>query len=234
MPSILAIADIHAEVENLFKFLNLIKETENVDFIVCPGDFVDSFIPKTITAEEITYLIIEELKTLGKPVITVPGNQDGEILEILKKETYCVHENGVVFDEIGFFGYGGARTPANTSLEPTEEEISKGLINSFERVEKTKIKIMVTHMPPLHTKLDLLPFGVHVGSKAIRDFIIEKKPQVCISAHIHEAFGEDILEKTYLINPGRFTEGRYGIIEIKDESIYIKVKNLMEKDKLRT
>ena len=88
MPSILAIADIHAEVENLFKFLNLIKETENVDFIVCPGDFVDSFIPKTITAEEITYLIIEELKTLGKPVITVPGNQDGEILEILKKETY--------------------------------------------------------------------------------------------------------------------------------------------------
>lgn len=232
MPSILAIADIHAEVENLLKFLKIVKKTENFDFIVCPGDFVDVQV-SNITLEEVAEIILEELNLLNKPVITVPGNQDAEILDILKEKSYCVHGKGIKFNDIGFFGYGGARTPFKTSLEPSENELLLGISKSYKEIENAKIKVLVVHMPPLHTKLDLLPYGIHVGSRVIRDFILQNQPSIAISAHLHEASGIDELGKTKIVNPGRFTEGKYAIIKIENGKVEIKLKNLFEKNKLK-
>ncbi|MCD6482648.1 MAG: metallophosphoesterase [Candidatus Aenigmarchaeota archaeon] len=229
---ILVLADIHADIENLLKFIREIKQKEKFDFVVSPGDFIDSLLPKYMDVYEVFDIIIEELKLLDKPLITVPGNQDGEILDELKKETYCVHGKGYVFDDIGFYGYGGARTPAKTSLEPSEEELIHALEKSYQEIYNAKYKIQVTHMPPYETKLDLLPFGFHVGSKAIRNFISLRSPTVAISAHIHEAKGVDRINNTKIINPGRFTEGNYAIAEVGETDMKIELKNLLDEMKI--
>lgn len=229
---LLVIADIHADIENLLKFVDEIKKREVFDVVISPGDFVDTLIPKYTDVYEVFDIIIEELKLLEKPIITVPGNQDGDILEELKKQTYCVHGKGYMFNDIGFYGYGGARTPANTSLEPNDEEIFHGLEKSYNEIKKAKFKVQVTHMPPFETKLDLLPFGIHVGSKAIRNFIQLRNPTLAVSAHIHESRGVDRINNTLIVNPGRFTEGNYALVTITERDINIELKNLLEKRKI--
>ncbi|MCD6402717.1 MAG: metallophosphoesterase family protein, partial [Candidatus Aenigmarchaeota archaeon] len=104
-----------------------------------------------------------------------------------------------------------------TNLEPTEEELKRGLEESFSQVKEKPIKIQVTHVPPHLTKIDLISAGLHVGSKVVREFIEEKQPNLAVCGHIHEARGVDWIKNTLIINPGRLSEGYVGIIEIKED-----------------
>jgi Icc-related predicted phosphoesterase len=221
MVLILSISEIQGEFENLLKFFEFIRENENYDFVVFNGDLLS-----LEDNEEIAEIIVEILKILEKPIITVPGNNDSKAFEILKKETIYIHNNFKVFDSIAFFGYGGARTPIKTTFEPSEEEFRLALESLYKKIENVENKILVTHMPPKDTKLDITFTGEHVGSEAIREFILKYQPKIAICAHIIEAYGIDRLGNTYLLNPGRITEGNYAIINIK-KSVEIKIKNVI-------
>jgi len=225
---ILVISDIHGDVENILRFLDEIKKFE-FDVVVCPGDLTDPInVPKGFTQLEIAKLILEELKSLGKPLLAVPGNNDTlEILNLLEKEDVCLHGKGKKIGEIGFYGCGGAKTPFGTSFELDEVEIKTWLEKGWEEVKECEFKVQVTHSPPFNTKLDRIFSGGHVGSKVVREFIEEKKPQVAISAHIHEAKGVDRLDGTLLMNSGKFPEGNFGLIEISKEKIDGKIINLI-------
>lgn len=223
---ILVIGDIHADIENMLSLLDKVKEYE-FDVIICPGDIIDTTVPKGFSSEEIVKIIIEELKTLKKPLFMVPGNMDGEILDTLEKEEVSLHEKGIKIGNYGFYGFGGARTPFDTSFEPSEEEILKGLNKGFEIVKDAKYKIQVTHMPPFNTKIDIIFSGAHVGSEVIRKFIEEKKPIAAISAHIHEAKGIDRINNTLLLNPGKFSEGYCGLVEIENSKVEGKIITLI-------
>ncbi len=222
------VSDIHGDVENLLALLDKIKEL-NFDVIVGPGDFTDTNTPKGFTQEEIAKLIISELKSLKIPVMAVPGNVDPKnIVKIFESENISVHGRGKVVGDFGFFGYGGAKTPFETNIEPTEEEVRLGLENAYKDVEKAKYKVQVTHSPPHGTKTDVVQSGVHVGSGAVRSFIEKHHPVLAISAHIHEARGTDKLEKTFLINSGRFPEGHLGHVTINNGVVSGKVLSLTE------
>jgi len=67
---IIIFSDIHNDVENLLTYFDKIKELK-FDVIVCPGDFTDINTPKGFTQEDITKLIITELKGLKKPIMYV-------------------------------------------------------------------------------------------------------------------------------------------------------------------
>ncbi len=225
---IIVFSDIHGDIENMLMYLDKIKEM-SFDVIVCPGDFTDLNTPKGFTQEDVAKLILKELKTLKKPILTVPGNMDTkEILSFFEKEGVSIHGKGKVIDEYGFYGFGGAKTPFNTNIEPSEEEIKAGLEKGWEDIKNTKFKIQVTHNPPFRTKIDIISSGIHVGSKTVRKFIEENKPIVAISAHIHEAKGVDYIGNTLILNSGRFPEGYFGKIEIKDGSVNGKVLNILE------
>jgi hypothetical protein len=203
---ILVIGDNHNDIENMLNFLDKIQKNE-FDVIVYTGDFTDVNTPRGFTQEDIAKLLIEELKTLNKPIVAVPGNNDTKgVVSLIEKEGISVHGKGKIIDGVGFYGYGGAKTPFNTTIEPTDDEIKKGLNNAWLDVDKTKVKVQITHMPALNTRLDMVSFGTHVGSRAIRGFIEEKKPVVAVSAHIHEAKGIDRIGSTLIINSGRFSE----------------------------
>lgn len=223
---ILILSDIHNDVENLMKFIDELKKVR-FDVLICPGDLTDTLTPKGFSKEEIGKLIIEELKIFKKEILIVPGNQDKELIKILEDEGMSLHGKGKIIGKYGFYGFGGAKTPFQTSLEPSEEEIEKGLKKAFEDVKKAKIKIQVTHAPPARTKIDKIFTGAHIGSEVVRKFIEEKKPILAISAHVHEARGIDEIGKTKLINSGRFPEGYYGFVEINDEIEKIEIVNLI-------
>lgn len=223
--NILILSDIHNDVENIMGFVDKLSLL-SFDAVVCPGDFTDFNVPKGFTRMDITELILEELKGLKKPVLTLPGNQDKEIIQCLEKNSVLVHGKGKIINKVGFYGFGGGRTPFNTSLEPTEEEIEGGLKRAYDEIKKCVNKIQITHMPPFGTKLDIIN-NAHVGSEAIRKFIEKNQPDVAISAHIHESRGTDVLERTRLINSGRFPEGYCGLATVGKGDIIVKVINLI-------
>jgi len=225
---IVALGDNHNDIEKMLFYVEKLSSI-NFDFIVYTGDFSDINTPKGFSQEDIATIIIRELKTLKKPIFAVPGNNDTiNIISILEKEGIGVHGKGKLFNNIGIYGFGGAKTPFRTSYEPTDEEIEKGLRNGLKDVKNANMKIQVTHTPPLNTRLDFLIGGVHVGSAAVRKIIEEEKPILAISGHIHETKGIDYIGKTMLINPGRLSEGYFGYVEIKQDHAEGKILNLIE------
>lgn len=226
MTKILSIAEIHSETENILEFVSWLNQNEIFDLVVFNGDLLGSDNDNEFIAET----ILEILKTMNKPILTIPGNNDGKIFEIFKKYSNFIHNNFFIFNNIVFFGYGGARTPIkSTSLEPSEQEFKVYLNNLYQRIKDYPVKVLVTHMPPNDTRLDLVG-NMHVGSEEIRNFILKNKINLAICAHIIEARGYDLLGNTILINPGKFTEGNYAIIEIKnDKNIEFQMKNIFQK-----
>lgn len=222
---ILVIADIHNDIENILHYMDK-ASTFDYDVVVCPGDFTD-VPPKGFTQEEIGLIILEELRALGKPLLALPGNWDDKLIPILEKDGVSVHGRGVIIDGVGFYGFGGSKTPFGTSYEPEEEDIRAGLENSLKDVEGADIKIQVTHAPPINTKLDLVSSGAHVGSEVVRDFIEKVGPSAAICAHIHEGRGVDVIGHTKIVNPGRFPEGYCGIIEMGPDTVDAKVVSLI-------
>jgi Icc-related predicted phosphoesterase len=125
-----------------------------------------------------------------------------------------VHGKGISHKGVGFYGYGGARTPFNTLFEPADGEIELGLVKGYEEIKSEGLKVQVTHMPPARTEVDRIFSGAHVGSEAIRKFNEERQPNVAVSAHIHEGKGVDEIGKTKLVNPGRFPEGNCALVSV--------------------
>lgn len=226
--NILIISDIHGDVENLLSYLDKIKELK-FDVIVSPGDFTDVDTPGGFTQEDIAKLILKEFKSLGKPVLCVPGNVDTRgVLGVLEEEDVSVHGKGRVVGSVGFYGYGGAKTPFKTNIEPNEEELKIGLSNAWKDVKNIKQKIQITHNPPFGTRIDIIQSGAHVGSVEVKNFIERHAPVVAISSHIHEARTTDKLKGTFLINSGKFSEGYFGLVNINENKISGRVLNLIE------
>lgn len=224
---ILIASDIHNDVENLLTYIEKLGELK-FDVVVLPGDFIDvGWVPRGFSREDIAELILEEFGGLEKPILSVPGNHDKDIIPTLEKSGTIIHGCGKVIEGVGFYGFGGARTPFNTPLEPEEEEIANGLKKGYNDVKGERVKVQVTHMPPLRTRLDAIKSGAHVGSEVIRKFIENKQPAAAISAHIHEARGVEEVGKTKLINSGRFPEGYCGLVVVGEKIVEAKIINLI-------
>ena len=154
------------------------------------------------------------------------GNLDQpEVNDYLTEKGINLHRNGFIRDDIGIFGVGGSNiTPFNTPTEFSEDEIEAFLLEGLEKVKEAEFKIMVPHMPPKDTKIDVIAAGIHVGSQSVRDFILRHKPDISLSGHIHEARGTDMIENTLVFNAGMFREGGYIKITKKQEGLSAELK----------
>lgn len=223
---ILVISCIHNDAESILNFYDKLEELK-FDVLVCPGDFTDSIFPKGFNRISLGRVVIEELKNFNKPLITVPGSWDKDLIKVLNDEGISVHGKGMVVGGVGFYGFGGAKTPFGLPFEPDDIEIEAGLERAYKNVADSELKIQVTHVPPKNTKLDIITAGAHVGSEAVREFIEKNQPDVAICSHIHESKGVDSIKKTKIINSGRFPEGYCGLIEIEKRNFDVKIINLM-------
>ena len=209
---ILVLADIHGERQALSKVIDAAEK--DVDLVICPGDFTDMFnIPQDFTQMDVANLVIQQLLAIGKPVLCVPGNHDPyEIIDLFRSYGINLHGNAERRGNTSFLGFGGAATPFNTIIEPSEKEIAAWLDKLSPKASGRFV--LVVHNPPKNTKLDKIKAG-HVGSQAIRDFIEAKKPALVLSAHIHENAGEDKIGTSTIFYPGPVYDGYYGVVEIK-------------------
>jgi uncharacterized protein len=201
---IIAFGDIHM---SLGKFKNIPGLSE-ADLVIITGDLTN------YGNHHDARKILDEVLSFNPNLLAQPGNLDEhDVTDYLRELNYDIHGTGRIFPGCGIMGVGGSnKTPFNTPNEFSEEEITGLLEKGYEIVKEVTPLILVSHTPPVNTKTDRISAGVHVGSQAIRNFIEEKQPGLCITGHIHEAITEDQLGECKIINPGMIKDG--GWVEV--------------------
>lgn len=188
---ILAASDLHGD-SKAARILAERAEQENVDLVVLCGDltgFVDS------------KGLIKPFKDKNKKVLILPGNWDSFATTDFLARFYGVkniHGYSAVYDNIGFFGAGGAEIgPIPTS----DREIGSALDKAHAGLRGIEKKVMLTHMHPEGSKSE---FSGIEGSSAINEAIKKFKPDLLIHGHIHEAAGmEETIGDTRVVNVGK-------------------------------
>lgn len=189
---LLLFSDIHC---NEAKCKLLIEKSTKADIVIGAGDF-GSFrrgIKSTIN-------LLREIK---KPAIVVPGNSESydELEDACRvwPDAVVLHGNGVSINGLDFFGIGGGIpvTPFGSwSYDFSEDEARQLLVSC------PKHGILVTHSPPRGV-LDISSSGKNLGSVAIREVVLTKKPILVVCGHIHESSGEyDKLDESWVVNAG--------------------------------
>lgn len=220
MTKILAISDAHGEEnENLYTYLN----NNDIDLVIILGD-ITNFGPL-----EFVGTFINKIADCGVEVVAIPGNCDPEgICNAIDDVSFCLHKNVIAYEDAILFGFGGSNpTPFDTPGEMDDDEIYNqvyDLLDEYEKVhnsEVPKVKILVTHAPPLNTGADRIESGDHVGSSAIQKSIQEFEPHINLCGHIHEAKSISKIGKTTdVANPGMLKDNGAILIDIKDGSNY--------------
>jgi len=216
---IISFGDIHEDLNNLTLLKN---EMESADLVIVTGDLTN------FNGRKEAERVIDEIMKYNENVLAQLGNLDqAEVNDYLTEKSINLHRNGFIRDDIGIFGVGGSNlTPFNTPTEFSEDEIETFLLEGIDKVKDAKFKIMVPHMPPKDTKIDIITAGAHAGSQSVSNFIFKHKPDIALSGHIHEARGSDTIKHTLVFNAGMFREGGYVVITKTSEELSAELKVL--------
>lgn len=215
---IIAFGDVHMAARKCRQ----IPGVRDADLLIACGDLTNYGKHQEAKA------VLEELLELNANLLALFGNLDNfEINDYLEQLDLNLHGQArLLHGLVCLIGAGGSNpTPFHTPAEFSEKEIADILhrgyqqateyISLAESLHKHKIPIiLISHAPPLGTRIDRLPGGRHVGSAAVRAFIETHQPDLCISGHIHEARGEDMIGNTRLLNPGTLLRGGWVDIEV--------------------
>jgi len=205
---IIAAGDIHMDPGDVAS----IPGIDSADHIIILGDITNY--GSSLDAK----VVLNRLLSINSSIMGVAGNLDQhDVARYLEDIGVSLHGRGRIIESLGIMGLGGSNyTPFNTPYEFSEQELGAFLASGFAQVSDAKNFILVSHTPPIQTKTDRLANGTHVGSKAVRAFIEEKQPLLCLTGHIHESRGQDYIGRTLIINPGMMKDGGY--IEVTYES----------------
>ncbi|MEZ0329627.1 MAG: metallophosphoesterase [Dissulfuribacterales bacterium] len=205
---IIAFGDIHME----YGALQAVSGLAGADMVIVTGDLTN------FGNHEAAHQVISAIRDINPNIYAQPGNLDDvSVMTYLNELGINLHGRGFLFEDVGVFGVGGSNpTPFNTPTEFSEDEIGLLLEQGHATVSHARIKIMVSHAPPYDTAADRISNGMHVGSKAVREFIERIQPDFCLTGHIHEARSLDRIGRTVIINPGMLGKG--GWIELQNES----------------
>jgi Icc-related predicted phosphoesterase len=198
---IIAFGDIHmnpGDVEN-------IPGIRSADFIIITGDITNFGSRKD--AER----VIQKLLTINSNILGVAGNLDQpDVARYLEEIGSSLHGKGRILNGLGIVGLGGSNfTPFKTPNEFSEQELANFLSKGISEVKNAKDHILVSHTPPFQTRTDKLLNGKHVGSTAVRTYIKQHQPLLCLTGHIHESRGKDYIGRTLVLSPGMIKDGGY-------------------------
>lgn len=222
---IIAFGDIHMAVAEAGR----IPGIREADLVLLNGDLTNY--GGVAEARE----VLEGIMRLNPNVLAQFGNMDHrEVNDYLEDLNLNLHGQArLLRGEVCLMGVGGSNvTPFATPSEFPEEELlhfgdrafRQGLdyISLAQPLHQRKIpQILVCHVPPFNTKVDSLPNGKHVGSKAIRSIIEQYQPDLCITGHIYEAKGQDRLGRTPVYNHGMLGLGGWVTIDIVQSQLSI-------------
>jgi Icc-related predicted phosphoesterase len=190
------------------------------------------------------WMDIAEEKLSGKDLrcFVCPGNDDiFEVDKVIAKSSLVEMGEARTVDIGGFsmvsMGWTNP-TPWNTYREAPEEKLRQRIDRMLEKAPDYRRTIFNFHAPPFGSNLDEAPAldddlkfisGGRalrpVGSRAVRDAIMEYQPLMSLHGHIHESKGGVRLGKTLAVNPGSaYEEGvlQAAIIELDEKKGKIK------------
>ena len=187
---ILAFSDTHgSDIRHLVEK----AEKEKVTHVFICGDWIKR-------DDDIPPYLVSQFKDKGMHVFLQSGNHEHFHTTDSLAEQYDVktlHGDGVIYNDVGFFGAGGTTQIGPHSLISDDEQFEL-LKKGFEKVKNAKKKVMLVHEHPAG---GLFEMGRFKGSQAIRKAIEEFKPDIVICGHVHEAAGmEDQIGSTRVIN----------------------------------
>jgi Icc-related predicted phosphoesterase len=161
----------------------------------------------------------ERLGGTGIRCVVSPANDDMfEIDPIIDAAQHVQlgEANTIPLDGFTLVSTGWANpTPWNTFRELPEDELRARIDGLVETVPDRSRAIFNFHAPPYASNLDAAPqldadmkyvaggqALVPVGSKAVRESILEYGPALSLHGHIHEGKGAVKLGRTLAVNPG--------------------------------
>lgn len=205
----IVVGDIH---ENLGNFAR-IPELARAEGVIVSGDLTNGGGAKKAAK------ILTGLRAAGKPVFAQIGNMDkADVNDFLSGEGVNIHGSTreIAADTV-IFGVGGSTiTPMKTCSEFPEEAYAAWLADEWRAAKDYPVRILISHNPPKDTKCDAINESLHVGSRAVREFIEREQPEICVCGHIHEGRAVDNIGKTTIVNPGTLADGGYVVICYKD------------------
>ncbi len=210
----IAFGDIHEDTNMLRRIPNLHK----ADGILLSGDLTN------MGSAHKASQVIKHIQEYNTKIYALIGNMDTkEVAAYLEKQDMDLHlkcrelQSKSAELKVAVIGVGfSTPTPFNTPSEVSEQQLGQWLEHVWQYTKAYTHVVLVVHTPPLNTALDRLANGTHVGSKAVRNFIEQKQPDLCLTGHIHEAKGVDTLGATRIINTGMLAEGGYASIYLKN------------------
>ena len=207
----MCVSDLHGELQAkqfLFEFIEATKPYA----IILAGD---------VTSGSVAYAeeLFDELDRTKIPYYAVHGNNDPETVQDFFEETG--HDLAGKRTDIGgipFYGLGGSNpTPFNTACEYTEDTIARKLAEL--KVPNDGKFVLVSHTPPKGGDSDLTPSGHHVGSRSLREFVLEKRPEVVICGHVHEQHLTEKLGDTVIAKVGTLMHNKALVLSMPGREV---------------
>ncbi len=176
---LLVFSDLHSDFRTTTKLIGL---SNTVDAVVGAGDFC--------VARRGLKKIIASLSAITKPTLLVPGNSESneELSQACRswKSARVLHGSQATIAEILFFGIGGGIpvTPFGSWSYDFSEDEAYDLLRDC-----PSGGVLVSHSPPAGA-LDVSSDGRSLGSQAVRETILTKKPKLVVCGHIHGSAGQ--------------------------------------------
>ena len=208
------LGDVHGEVGRIAD----IPELADADGVIITGDLTK--LGGASPARE----VIEAVQAVNPVVLAQIGNMDrAEVTDWLAKQGWnthlCVRE---LAPGVALMGLGGSTfTPFGTPSEFPESRFADWLEHMWREARTYRHVVLSVHTPPHDTLCDIVGDGIHVGSSAVRDFILDAQPDVCLCGHIHESRAVDRLGRTVLVNPGAFATGGYAVLRLAGDDLSV-------------
>ena len=166
----------------------------------------------------------EKLEGTGIRCYVAPGNDDMfELDDLIRTSRHVQLVEGQVIELDGHHeminsGWSNI-TPWHTYREEEDDKLRVRYDAMIRQLKDPKNSVFNLHVPPYGSTLDDVPeltedltpkhagrSLVPVGSRAVRDVIMEHQPILGLHGHIHEGKGAIRLRKTLCINPGSMYE----------------------------
>jgi Icc-related predicted phosphoesterase len=182
---------------------------------------VDARFKQEMLDQVTRWMALADERLAGKNIrcIVSPANDDMFEIDPIIDAAKLVdlgESNLIQLDGFSMISTGWANpTPWNTFRELPEDQLRERIDKLVAEIGDRQRSIFNFHAPPYGSNLDNAPkIGedmryvsggqalIPVGSKAIRDAILEYQPAVSLHGHIHEGRGAVKLGKTLAVNPG--------------------------------
>jgi len=209
----LVLSDVHGDLRSL-RAAKLLMRKLGADFALLLGDITD------MGEAEQARGAIKQLRPAK--ILGFAGNWEmPSVQEELERQGISLHAKKKKIGKITFAGFGGGLHGNPGGFLHSEAGIKEAL---GRLLEGEKNAVLLTHLPPLGTMLDLAHNGRHIGSAAVREAIEKNQPRLHLCGHCHEGAGEEKIRATTSINVGPANEGNALLLEFNGKLKWRKVK----------